>query len=156
MSISDPQPKLSFKQAAIVSGLVNERQYEKGVDTAGSDDPNMVAAALVKSGLITEYQAQQLNVGHTKFTLGEALFWSMGPLGAESPAGITEQMAWMSADNTALWQGLYEQCDAYGGCSTDAASYPPMWTTRMWQTNYTMISTVEVLTPHGFDRARYS
>ena len=63
MSISEPQPKLSFKQAAIVSGLVSERQYEKVVDTAGSDDPNMVAAALVKSGLITEYQAQQLNVG---------------------------------------------------------------------------------------------
>ena len=70
MSKSDPKPKLSFKQAAIVSGLVNERQYEKVVDTAGSDEPDIVAAALVKSGLITEYQAQQLNVGHTKFTLG--------------------------------------------------------------------------------------
>ena len=32
--------------------------------------PSIIAAALVKSGLITEYQAQQLNVGHTKFTLG--------------------------------------------------------------------------------------
>lgn len=70
MSISEPQPKLSFKQAAIVSGLVSERKYEQLVEAAGSDDQNVVASALVKNGLITEYQAQQLNVGHTKFTLG--------------------------------------------------------------------------------------
>ena len=70
MAISEPQPKLSFKQAAIVSGLVSERKYEKVAEAVGSDDPNIIAAAMVKSGTITEYQAQQLNVGHTKFTLG--------------------------------------------------------------------------------------
>ena len=70
MAISEPQPKLSFKQAAILSGLVSERKYDKTVEIAGSDDSQVISATLVKSGMITEYQAQQLHVGHTKFTLG--------------------------------------------------------------------------------------
>ena len=70
MATSEPQPKLSFKQAAIVSGLVSERDYEKVAQTSNSNDPNVISAALVKNGMITEYQAHQLSVGHTKFTLG--------------------------------------------------------------------------------------
>lgn len=70
MAISEPEPKLTFHQAAIVSGLISERKYAKVVKIAGTDDANVIAATLIKSGVITEYQAQQLHVGHTKFTLG--------------------------------------------------------------------------------------
>ena len=69
MAISEPQPKLSFKQAAIVSGLVSERKYEKVVEIAATDDPQVIAAALVKSGLITELQSYPLIEGHLKFWL---------------------------------------------------------------------------------------
>ncbi|OYP35709.1 serine/threonine protein kinase [Rhodopirellula sp. MGV] len=62
-----------FKQSAIKSGLITEAQLAKVIDKVQSDDDALVAATLVKSGLITDYQAQQLHAGRTKLTLGPYL-----------------------------------------------------------------------------------
>ncbi|MCC9601513.1 serine/threonine protein kinase [Stieleria sp. JC731] len=62
-----------FKQSAIKSGLVTDSQIAKVVQKVQTDDDSIVAATLVKSGLITEYQAQQLHAGRTKLTLGPYL-----------------------------------------------------------------------------------
>ncbi len=62
-----------FKESAIRSGLVSERQMTKVIDKVGADDDALIAATLVKSGLLTEYQAQQLHTGRTKLTLGPYL-----------------------------------------------------------------------------------
>ena len=51
-----------FKKSAIRSGLVSKRQMQKVIDKIQSDDDALVAATLIKSGLITEYQAQQLHM----------------------------------------------------------------------------------------------
>lgn len=66
-------PRLSFSEAAIRSGLVKVRQYDKIVERAGTADENLIAASLVKSGVLTQYQAQQLLNGRTKLTLGPYL-----------------------------------------------------------------------------------
>lgn len=73
MSNGESQPKLTFQQAAIRSGLISAEKYEKVIKIGGTDDRNTVAATLIKSGIITEYQAQQLAEGRTKFTLGPYL-----------------------------------------------------------------------------------
>jgi serine/threonine protein kinase len=62
-----------FKQSAVRSGLVTKRQLSKVVEKISSDDDALIAATLIKSGLITEYQAQQLHAGRTKLTLGPYL-----------------------------------------------------------------------------------
>lgn len=62
-----------FRESAIRSGLVSKRQMAKVIDKIGADDNALIAATLVKSGLITEYQAQQLHAGRTKLTLGPYL-----------------------------------------------------------------------------------
>jgi len=62
-----------FKESAVKSGLVTERQLSKVSDKISSNDDALIAATLVKSGLITEYQAQQLHAGRTKLTLGPYL-----------------------------------------------------------------------------------
>ncbi|QDV43363.1 Serine/threonine-protein kinase PknA [Stieleria neptunia] len=62
-----------FKESAIRSGLVSQRQMAKVVDKIGAEDDALIAATLVKSGLLTEYQAQQLHTGRTKLTLGPYL-----------------------------------------------------------------------------------
>jgi serine/threonine protein kinase len=61
---------LGFREAVLHSGLISARKYKRAVELAGTDDEETIAAALVKSGLITAYQAQQLRDGRTKFTLG--------------------------------------------------------------------------------------
>ena len=66
-------PRLSFREAAIRSKRVTERQFENAVEVAGSEDSRAVAAALVRSGIITEYQSQQLMAGRSKLTLGQYL-----------------------------------------------------------------------------------
>jgi serine/threonine protein kinase len=73
MEASEPQPKLTFQEAAIRSGLISPEKYERVVSLGGTNDKSIVAATLIKSGIITEYQAQQLASGRTKFTLGPYL-----------------------------------------------------------------------------------
>ena len=73
MATTEPEPKLTFQQAAIRSGLVSPKKYDKVVELAGTDDVSVIAATLVKSGVITEYQAEQLNNGRTRFRLGPYL-----------------------------------------------------------------------------------
>ncbi|MCG8651591.1 MAG: serine/threonine protein kinase [Pirellulales bacterium] len=61
---------LSFKDALLRSRLVSPRKYKRVVELAGTEEGEVIAATLVKSGLITPYQAQQLQDGRTKFHLG--------------------------------------------------------------------------------------
>ncbi|KAA5540762.1 serine/threonine protein kinase [Roseiconus nitratireducens] len=63
-----------FQESAIRSGLVTQRQMKTVIDNVQSDtDDALIAATLVKSGILTEYQAQQLHAGRTKLTLGPYL-----------------------------------------------------------------------------------
>lgn len=73
MTSPDGNSKLSFREAALRSQLVSQRKYDKVVAMAGTDDEEVVAATLVKSGVITQYQAQQLSAGRTKLKLGPYL-----------------------------------------------------------------------------------
>lgn len=68
-----PSARLSFSEAAIRSGLISEKKYARAVELAGTDDENQVSESLIKSGLITSYQAQQLRDGRTKLSLGPYL-----------------------------------------------------------------------------------
>ena len=63
-----------FLQSATQSGLVTEQELEdaeqqlkaNGIDaTSGA-----ISELLVRTNVITEYQAEQLKAGRTKFTLG--------------------------------------------------------------------------------------
>ncbi len=73
MTVHEGDSKLSFREAALRSQLVSQRKYDKAVALAGTDDQEVVAATLVKSGVITQYQAQQLSAGRTKLKLGPYL-----------------------------------------------------------------------------------
>ncbi len=73
MATTESANKLSFRQAILRSGLIDERRYRKVVELTGTDDEMVIAATLVKSGVITEYQAEQLQYGRTKFRLGPYL-----------------------------------------------------------------------------------
>lgn len=73
MTENEPQPKMSFREAAIRSKLISEKKYDRVVELAGTNDEAVIVATLIKSGLVTEYQAQQLKAGKTKLTLGEYL-----------------------------------------------------------------------------------
>ncbi len=84
MGTSQPEPKLTFQQAAIGSGLVSPKKYDKVVALAETDDEAVIAATLVKSGVITQYQSQQLRAGRTKMNLGPYLitdFIAQGGMG---------------------------------------------------------------------------
>jgi serine/threonine protein kinase len=70
MATSEPKPKLTFLQAALASKLITQKDYDKVVAFAGTDDEKVIAATFVKSGLITQYQARQLLDGRTKLNLG--------------------------------------------------------------------------------------
>ncbi|TWU56601.1 Serine/threonine-protein kinase StkP [Rubripirellula tenax] len=70
-SASTPPP--TFEEAAKRSGLVDEARYARAVELAGSGDPEAVAKVLVRSGILTQYQANQLRDGRTKLTLGPYL-----------------------------------------------------------------------------------
>ncbi len=73
MATGEPKTKLSFQEAAIRSGVVSARKYKKTVELAGTDEDEVIAAMLVKSGVLTQYQCQQLRAGRTKLTLGPYL-----------------------------------------------------------------------------------
>lgn len=70
MSDDAESPSLPFREAALRSGLVSGRQLRKVVELTKSQDDEVIAATLVKSGVITNYQAQQLKAGRTKLSLG--------------------------------------------------------------------------------------
>ena len=65
--------KLSFAEAAIRSGLISKKKYARAVELAGTDDETIISATLVRSGVITSYQANQLRDGRTKLSLGPYL-----------------------------------------------------------------------------------
>ncbi len=73
MTDKQSHPKLSFREAALRSGLVSARKLQKVVEMTGSEDEKVMAATLVKSGIITDYQSQQLMAGRTKLKLGPYL-----------------------------------------------------------------------------------
>ncbi len=65
--------RLSFHEAALRSGLVSEEQYRRASELAAGSDEEAVSQRLVFSGVLTEYQAQQLREGRTKLSLGPYL-----------------------------------------------------------------------------------
>ena len=70
MSEQESGTKLNFREAAIRSGVVSPRKLKKVVELTGSGSDEVIAATLVKSGFITDYQSQQLMAGRTKLNLG--------------------------------------------------------------------------------------
>ena len=70
---SQSKPTLSFKDAAIHSGLVSARRWRSTAKNLGTTDESKIAEALVQTGILTDYQAQQLRSGRTKFRLGAYL-----------------------------------------------------------------------------------
>ncbi|MFK8114324.1 MAG: serine/threonine protein kinase [Rubripirellula sp.] len=73
MAENESSTKLSFRDAAIRSTLISEKKYDRAIELAGTSNEQVICATLIKSGLLTEYQAQQLQDGKTKLTLGEYL-----------------------------------------------------------------------------------
>lgn len=69
-----------FRKSAIISGLVTEDQLKNaiveikktmsGASSAGEIDDKTIASKLMEQGVISEYQADQLNAGRTKLNLG--------------------------------------------------------------------------------------
>ena len=69
-----PTPsRLGFFEAALRSGLISREQLVRAAEHAGSDDEEAISRRLVYSGILTEYQAQQLREGRTKLSLGPYL-----------------------------------------------------------------------------------
>lgn len=66
-------PRLGFCEAALRSGLIGREQLRRAAGHAGSDDEEAISRRLVYSGVLTEYQAQQLREGRTKLSLGPYL-----------------------------------------------------------------------------------
>ncbi|TWU31014.1 serine/threonine protein kinase [Novipirellula artificiosorum] len=73
MESSGAKPILTFKEAALRSGLVTSKKWKRAVAIAGSSEEAEVADALIRSGDVTEYQSNQLRGGRTKFNLGPYL-----------------------------------------------------------------------------------
>lgn len=71
---SDPPPpdtsEISFTHAALRSGLVNRQQIDRVTQRIGHNDEASMAATLVRSGVLTQYQSDQLTAGRTKLNLG--------------------------------------------------------------------------------------
>ena len=59
-----------FADAAVASGLVRAVQIDRARQIAGTDDPQMLGDTLVRAGVLTAYQRDQLLAGRTKLTLG--------------------------------------------------------------------------------------
>ncbi|MEM9588367.1 MAG: serine/threonine-protein kinase, partial [Planctomycetota bacterium] len=72
MSVAENPPTIAFRDAALKSGLVTQRQWDRAVELAG-DSEESIASKLTASGILTPYQAQQLRSGRTKLTLGPYL-----------------------------------------------------------------------------------
>lgn len=66
-------PRLSFQEAAVRSGLITADQLRRAAELAGAEDDDSISQRLVFSGVLTEYQAQQLLEGRTKLSLGPYL-----------------------------------------------------------------------------------
>lgn len=66
-------PSMTFSQAAVRSGLVTQARLDRAAEIVGRDDAVAIAAVLVKSGVITQYQSDQLAAGRTKLNLGPYL-----------------------------------------------------------------------------------
>lgn len=67
-------PKTIFQASALTSGLVTQQQLADGIRVVGEGaSDEVLAARLVHEGVLTEYQAQQLQLGRTKLTLGPYL-----------------------------------------------------------------------------------
>jgi serine/threonine protein kinase len=71
--------KLSFRDAALASGLVNQEQLDAAIAAAGiavadatspSADEARLARSLIDQGILNRWQVEQLKEGRTKFTLG--------------------------------------------------------------------------------------
>lgn len=65
-------PLLVFRDAALRSGLVTPAQWQQAVAAVG-EEPSQIAAHLVQQAVLTAYQAQQLQAGRGKLTLGPYL-----------------------------------------------------------------------------------
>ncbi len=69
--------KTVFQASALASGLVSQKQLAAAAKQAmkqrGKIDDKMLAASLVQSGVLTEYQSDQLKAGRTKLNLGPYL-----------------------------------------------------------------------------------
>src|SRR5689334_10237446 len=77
-------PAKGFRNYALLSGLVTADQLEQAILTAGfavpvggapgttaaEIDDNQLATRLVEMGILTPYQAGQVKLGRTKFSLG--------------------------------------------------------------------------------------
>ena len=69
-----------FRKSALISGLVSEDQLKNaisevkktmaGASSAGNIDDKAIAGRLMEQGVLSEYQADQLNAGRTKLNLG--------------------------------------------------------------------------------------
>lgn len=70
MSQTESETTLTFREAALRSGLVKKRQLERVIELAETEDDEVIAATLVRSGILTDYQAQQLKDGRTRLSLG--------------------------------------------------------------------------------------
>ena len=73
MKQEKPAKKIKFAEAAIRSGLISERRYRRAVELASTEDETVISKTLVNSGVITQYQAQQLLNGRTRLSLGPYL-----------------------------------------------------------------------------------
>ena len=73
MSHQATPSRLSFHDAALRSGLISKTQWLRASEAAGSLDEQVIGDELVRSGVITRYQAQQLGEGRTKLSLGPYL-----------------------------------------------------------------------------------
>ncbi|MGB1925159.1 MAG: serine/threonine protein kinase [Rubripirellula sp.] len=73
MEQADVTQRINFHQALLTSELVDPERYQAIIRSVGSNDPGEISAALIKQGEITAYQAEQLQLGRTKFRLGPYL-----------------------------------------------------------------------------------
>jgi len=71
----------TFRNSALLSGLVTQEQLEQAVLTAGVGgeateataegvEDSLLASRLVEMSILTTYQAAQIKAGRTKFSLG--------------------------------------------------------------------------------------
>lgn len=73
MPAAETKPKIPFREVVLRNRLVKPSKYDKVVEELGTDDEKTVADKLVESGILTEYQAQQVLQGRSKLTIGPYL-----------------------------------------------------------------------------------
>jgi len=83
MNTDETTQRMNFHQAVLVSGLVEPEKYRSLVQSLTSESAEgenasllsaeVISAELIKLGEITAYQAEQLQLGRTKFRLGPYL-----------------------------------------------------------------------------------